>query len=60
MPIKPGRGGAVTRPQILPMQNLSPQGENWFIPLREIRKTAFFGGRVDAPPLQEDNAKMTL
>jgi hypothetical protein len=50
----------VTRPQILPVQNLSPQGENWFIPLREIRKTAFFGGRVDAPPLQEDNAKMTL
>ena len=57
MPIKPGRGGAVTRPQILPVQNLSPQGENWFIPLREIRKTAFFGGRVDAPPLQEDNTK---
>ena len=57
MPIKPGRGGAVTRPQILPVQNLSPQGENRFIPLREIRKTAFFGGRVDAPPLQEDNTK---
>ena len=57
MPIKPGRGGAVTRPKILPVQNLSPQGENRFIPLREIRKTAFFGGRVDAPPLQEDNTK---
>ena len=57
MPIKPGRGGAVTRPKILPVQNLSPQGENWFIPLREIRKTAVFGGRVDAPPRQEDNTK---
>ena len=33
------------RPQILPKQNLSPQGENLVISLREIRKTLFFGGR---------------
>ena len=33
------------RPQILPKQNLSPQGEKLIISLREIRKTAFFGGR---------------
>ena len=38
-------GAIMDRPQILPKQNLSPQGENFVISSREIRKTTFFGGR---------------
>ena len=46
------RGGALTRPWILPKQNPSPQGENSIIFLRKIRNSPNFGGRVAAPPLQ--------
>ena len=49
--------GAITdRPWILPEQNPSPQGENKAIPLRKIRKTAFFGGRsMIAPTSSKEN-----
>jgi hypothetical protein len=43
-------GAIIDRPQILPKQNLSPQGENTLIFLRKIRKTAFFGGRSMIAP----------
>jgi hypothetical protein len=43
-------GAIIDRPQILPKQNLSPQGENMLIFLRKIRKTAFFGGRSSIAP----------
>ena len=38
------------RPQILPKQNLSPQGENMVISVVEILKTPFFGGRSMIAP----------
>ena len=45
--------GAINdRPQILPKQNLTPQGENMLISLRKIRKTAFFGGRSMIAPTE--------
>jgi hypothetical protein len=49
--------GAITdRPWILRKQNPSPQGENKAISLREIRKTAFFGGRsMIAPTFSKEN-----
>ena len=43
-------GAIIDRPQILLKQNLSPQGENLVISLREIRKTTFFGGRSVIAP----------
>ena len=45
-------GAIIDRPQILPKQNLSPQGENTLIFLRKIRKTAFFGGRSMIAPTE--------
>ena len=38
------------RPQILPKQNLSPQGENMVIFLRKIRKTTFFRRAINDRP----------
>ena len=45
-----GRGS--DPPADFAQQNLSPSGDNIVISLRKIRKTVFFGGRVNAPPLQ--------
>ena len=45
-------GAIIDRPQILPKQNLLPQGENMLIFLRKIRKTAFFGGRSMIAPTE--------
>jgi hypothetical protein len=41
---KPGRGGALTRPLILPEQNQSPQGERYGYVPSENQKHVF-GGR---------------
>ena len=43
-------GATIGRPQILPKQNLSPQGENAVIFLGEIRKSPIFGGRAMRTP----------
>ena len=43
-------GATMGRPQILPKQNLSPQGENAGIFLGEIRKSPIFGGRAMLAP----------
>ena len=47
-------GATIGRPQILPKQNLSPQGENVVIFLGEIRKSPIFGGRAMRAPTEFD------
>jgi hypothetical protein len=48
---KPGRGGALTRPLILPKQNQSPQGEKYGYFPSENPKNFLFrrAGRCPAP-----------
>ena len=53
-------GAIIDRPWILLKQNPSPQGENKAISLREIRKTAFFGGRSMIAPTFPDRKKSFL
>ena len=48
--MKDSVGATIGRPQILPKQNLSPQGENAIIFLGEIRKSPIFGGRAMLAP----------
>ena len=43
-------GAAIGRPQILPQENLSPQGENSVISLGKIRKFPIFSGRAMPAP----------
>ena len=48
--MKDSVGATIGRPQILPKQNLSPQGENAIIFLGEIRESPIFGGRAMLAP----------
>ena len=48
--MKDSVGATIGRPQILPKQNLSLQGENAIIFLGEIRKSPIFGGRAMLAP----------
>ena len=46
------RGGALTRPRILLYKIRRRKAKNPVILLRENQNSTNFGGRVDAPPLQ--------